>query len=223
MEMPSSEDSEVMTDSYGVFHDARLEAGGAALAPVRSAFAVVQTRLEGSHDARVDLEKSVVRAEALRVESETTVEQTLSTLDLGVLAAAGRKRTAEPYKTAFPNGLTGAVSPRGRAQLAEGIRIANHLVPTVGDSPAGVTDGLKTEVATLREQLADFARTLDAEDAVHAAVATAFLSELAARRAWREQYRKNFGLLTAHFGDDKRRIESFFKKPTKSRSTKKEA
>ena len=223
MEMPPSEDSKVLTDVSGVFHLARLEAGGAELAPVYAGFTVTQTRLEGSYDARTELEKSLVRAEAMRVASETTLEQTLSTLDLGVLAAAGRKRTSEPYRTTFPNGLTGAVSPRGRAQLAEGLRIANHLVPAAGDSPPAVTDGLKTEVATLRGELADFARTLDAEDAVHAAVATAFLNELAARRAWREQYRKDFGLLTAHFGADKRKIESFFKKPTKSRPTKKEA
>ena len=223
MEMPPSEDSEVLTDNYGLFHVARLEAGKGPLAAILAAFGIVQTRLEGAHDARVALEKSVVRAEAMRVESETTLEQMLRNIDLSVLAASGRKRTAEPYVSTFPKGLTGAIEPRGRAQLAEGVRIANHLVAADGTSPDGVTDGIKAEVATLRENLADFERTLNAEDAVHVALAAAFNSELAARRAWREQYRKDHGLLTAQFGQDKRKVESFFKKPTKPRQPGKPA
>jgi hypothetical protein len=156
--MPASEDSEVLTDTYGVFLDARLEAAGPELAHVDEAFGVVQERLEAAHDARTGLEKSLVRAEAMRVESETAVEQTLGSIDLSVLAASGRKRTAEPYVATFPKGLTGAIEPRGRAQLAEATRIANHLAPVEGASPAGVTDAIKTEVATLRERLANFAR-----------------------------------------------------------------
>ena len=220
MEMPASEDSEVLTDTYGVFLDARLEAAGPELAHVDEAFGVVQERLEATHDARTGLEKSLVRAEAMRVESETAVEQTLGSIDLSVLAASGRKRTAEPYVATFPKGLTGAIEPRGRAQLAEATRIANHLAPVEGASPAGVTDAIKTEVATLRERLANFERALNAEDAVHTAVLAAFASELAARRAWREQYRKTHGLLTAHFGQDKRKVESFFKAPGKAKKSK---
>ena len=223
MEMPSSEDSEALTDNYGLFHVARLEAGKAPLAAILAAFGIVQTRLEGAHDARVELEKSVVRAEAMRVDSETTLEQTLRAIDLSVLSASGRKRTAEPYVSTFPKGLTGAIEPRGRAQLAEGLRIANHLAPADGSAPEGVTNSIKAEVATLRENLADFERTLNAEDTVHVAVAAAFNSELAARRAWREQYRKDHGLLTAQFGQDKRKVESFFKRPPKARQPGKPA
>ena len=220
MEMPSSEDSLVLTGTYGVFHAARLEAGKAPLAAIALGFAVEQTRLEGAHAARAALEKSVVRAEAMRVGSETALEALLGSIDLSVLKASGRKRTAEPYVSTFPKGLTGAIAPRGRAQLAEAQRIANHLAPGAADSPAGVTDALHGEVALLREATLDFGRALDTEEAVSTAVSAAYAQELAARRSWREQYRKDFGLLTALFGVDKRKVESFFKAPGKAKRAK---
>ena len=127
-----------------------------------------------------------------------------------------RRRAEDPYKTAFPNGVTGAIAPRGRAQVLEAARISNYVAPEAGPAnPAIPAEALAT-VAALRAQLATFDAALTSEQATDAAYAAAFLAEFAARRAWREQYRKDFGLLTARFGSDKKKIESFFKKGGKS-------
>ena len=216
MQMPTSEGSEQLLRSYGKYHLAALKAEGAALAEMTREFEGVQSGLQRVYDLRVGLESAQAECEALRVVSETAVEQTLGKLDLQVLGAVNRRRGDDPYKSAFPDGVTGAISPRGRAQSAEATRIANYIAPLAGPSPEGIPAESLPVVATLRGQIATFDGALASETATDAAYAAAFLAEFAARRAWREQYRKNFGLLTARFGTNKKKIESFFKKVAKS-------
>lgn len=216
MQMPASEGSEPLLRVFGKFHLAAVKAEGAALAEMFREFDAAQTGLQRAFDLRIGLESSQAECEAMRVAAETSVEQTLGKLDLQLLGAVNRRRGDDPYKTAFPDGVTGAIAPRGRAQSAEALRIANYIAPLAGGSPAGIPAESLPLVATLRTQIANFDAALAAETATDEAYAAAFLAELAARRAWREQYRKDFGLLTARFGTDKRKIESFFKKAAKS-------
>jgi|GEM_PF-3540833 len=215
MQMPASEGSEPLLRSYGKYHLATLKAEGAPLAEMTRDFEGVQSGLQRAFDLRVGLESAQAECEAIRVVSETSLEQTLGKLELQLLGTVNRRRSDEPYKTAFPSGVTGAVSPRGRAQSAEALRIANYIAPLAGESPAGIPGESLPLVATLRAQVSTFDAALASEQATDDAYAAAFLAEFAARRAWREQYRKDFGLLTARFGTDKKKIESFFKKASK--------
>lgn len=221
MEMPSSTaSSETLLRTFGTFHAAALAAGGDATREVERAFAGSQERLEGALASRLAADAAESRAEALRVAAEVEVEANLATVDGLALLASGRKRAVEPYVRVFPHGLTGAVTPAGHDQLVEGRRVVGELLDTSGALKPGIPAELLAPATALAASLDRFDAALTTEQSAHEATNAAFSAELSARRGWREQYRKDFGVLTALFGGDKKKVESFFKRaPQKKKST----
>jgi hypothetical protein len=124
-----------------------------------------------------------------------------------VLLGVGKHRDRDPYASAFPGNLEGALKPKRRAQSTEARRIAGRVGPGSG-APA--------DVAPLVITLLAQADTLDvhvgAAETAQAAETEALGTERVEQRRWRDQYRKDHGLLTARYPSDKRRVESFFKK-----------
>lgn len=103
------------------------------------------------------------------------------------------------------------------AQAKEGHRIANLIAPTEGEPLPGLPEHAAVLATELRALCLVLEERVKADEAAEEAVRTAWLNELSERRRWREQYRKDHGLLTALFPTDPRLVDSFFKKPTKRR------
>lgn len=82
------------------------------------------------------------------------------------------------------------------------------------------TGGILADVGARAAALPGSLELLDVRLAsLSAAEKTALLTAAAAEgiqtRRWRDQYRKDHGLLTALYPNDPRKMESFFKKPAK--------
>jgi hypothetical protein len=212
MQMPSEgTSSEVLLDSYGEYHLAALGAEPRA-ASLRADFAARQQALRDALAARQAAGRSAQAAEALKVRAEQNLEDVLREFELGLLAAVGKRRERDPYKRVFPKNLLGALEPVGLAQVAEARRIADLLAPATGSPIEGVPPTLAPVVARLRQAADELERTVAADVAAERAYQTAFANELAERRRWREQYRKNHGLLLAMFADTPRKADTFFRR-----------
>ena len=219
MEMPPDSASSDVLLEHGAFHLAALGADDGAAA-MRDAFATVQDGLRTAQRATVGAREAAAGAEALRIAAEVRVETSLRKLELILLAGVNKRRKDEPYVSAFPEGVTGAIAPLGNGQVAEAKRILALLAPTAGEPPAGVpAEAGATLVELLRGATALEERVRN-EDAAAEAEARAFSTELSLRRSWREQYRKGHGLLTAQYPTDRKRVDSFFKKASKSKAKK---
>ena len=215
MEMPqASASTDTILDTYGEFHLAGMKAEPEA-AEISTDFETSQTTLRTTCDARKAADRVGVQVEALVYRAEIDLEKTLKQIEGRVLLFVDKNRKAEPYVTAFPNGLTGPLAPKGRAQSIEGRRIVGTLGPETGVS-ADVTS-LLPNVLTSATALDDRCTALEAAD--RAALAALALERTEVRH-WRDQYRKDHGLLTALWPNDKKRVESFFKHV---RQTKKKA
>lgn len=221
MEMPpESASSDVLLDTYGVHHEAML-AADPRTSLVHADFAPRQEDLRTAMEAREAAERALVAAEALRARAEIDVETIIRKIDLSLLGAVNKKRDADPYRRVLPANLEGALRPVGAAQAAEGVRIADLVAPPEGTAPV---PGLPGEAPPLGVELRAACVILDerskAAERAAQALDAAFLTELSERRRWREQYRKSHGRLTGIFGTDSRTIESFFKKPARSKKKK---
>lgn len=211
--------SETLLDSYGEYHLAALGAEPRA-EHIAAEFGNRQRSLRRALEARLAAERAAQATEALKIRGEADVEAKIRELELFVFAAARKNRKSDLYLRFFPKNLTGAIEPTGAAQVAEAERLANLAAPLpetppemrVPDLPEGI-ERIGTELralcAILRERIA-------ADEAAAKAVAEAFAVELSERRRWREQYRKDHGLLTALMPGDARTVESFFRKPPKT-------
>ncbi len=218
MEMPdASASSETLLDTYGEYHLTALGAEPQA-EDIEAMFSLRQSALRDALRARESAERLAQQMEALKVRAETEVENKIREIELMVLGVVNKKRDLDPYAIIFPKKLTGALKPSGAAQAKEGHRIANLIAPTEGDPVAGLpghAEGLGIELRALCVVLEE---RVKADEAAEEAVKTAWLNELSERRRWREQYRKDHGLLTALFPLEPRMVESFFKKPSKRRN-----
>jgi hypothetical protein len=221
MEMPKEESSsEALLETFGDFHIPALKGAGSTTQAVLDAFQPRQDGLANALAARKGAAKALAGAEALRIAAEVDVEATLTRLELIMLGSVGKKRDKDPYKTSYPKGVPGAIEPRGAAQAAEATRIADYLAPAQGAAPAGVPAEAAPVIVELRTATTVLSDRVKTETAAQAAYETAWLSELSERRRWREQYRKDHGLLTAIYGNDKKKIESFFKKVARGNGKK---
>jgi hypothetical protein len=206
MEMPQMNSStETHLDTFGEFHLSALKAEPEA-ADIATEFEGTQTTLRTTFDARKDADRVVVQVEALVYRGESDLEAAIKQVEGRVLLFINKNRKAEPYVTAFPNGLGGALAPKGKAQSTEARRIVASLGPATG-VPADVT-ALLPEVLRLATALDD---RCDALDAAEKAALAALALERTELRRWRDQYRKDHGLLTALWPSDKKRVETFFK------------
>jgi len=222
--------SETLLDDFGVHHLTML-ATDEATKPIHDEFAPLQQTLRELYEARQAAERSLTAAEALSQAAEQTLEEKLRVIEGLLLLAVMKNREADPYKAVFPHGLMGALSPRGRAQIIEAERILALLSPPPAPAepapaepaPAelkGVPDAVKAQLADLQAASETLRVRLNATDAADAAVVAAMTSELMQRRAWREQYRKDHGLLIALYPNSKRKVEGYFKSKS-SRKKKK--
>ena len=200
MRMPSEDSSsEVLLESLGEYHLAALGAEPQA-ASLRPDFA-----------ARQGAARAAMGAEALKVRAEENLENALREIELALLAVVEKKRQRDPYKRIFPDNLLGAIKPAGLAQVAEARRVADLVAPATGSAVAGVPATLAPATARLRQAADELERTVAADAAAERALQTAFANELAERRRWREQYRKNEGLLRALFFEAPRKVDTFFR------------
>lgn len=127
-----------------------------------------------------------------------------------MLAAVGKDRANAGYQAAFPQGLTGLVGLRGKAQEA---------------ATFAMTAALRARFAELAERhgadLKDFAKTAaEVEDAWRAAersAETAFVEERTARSELVRQLHSNRGALRALYPRHSRRVASDFP-PSHSRA-----
>jgi hypothetical protein len=168
-------------------------------------------------EAREAAERAETAALALKDRAEEDVESIIRTVELSVLAAVDKKRDRDPYRRIFPRNLHGAIAPKGAAQVAEGRRIANLLGPAEGEPLPGLPEEAARYAAELRAACDTLEARVRASEAAAAAVDAAFANELAERRRWHAQYRKDAGLLTALFPNDARLVDSFFRKPSRKR------
>lgn len=211
--------SDVLLDEFGEFHASALGAEPRA-AGIAAEFGARQSALRAALGAREAAERAAQATEALKVRAEIDVEKKIREIENSVLGKVERKRDRDPYRRMFPKNLEGAIEPVGAAQVAEGIRIANLAAPLPG-TPAAESplEGLPDDVPRLGAELRALCEILDqrvkADDAAAEAVALAFAAELSERRRWREQYRKDHGVLTGIMPSDPRTVESFFRKPPK--------
>jgi len=232
MKMPAiSAGSEKLLDDYGVHHLTMLATDQAAKA-IHDAFLPAQETLRALYDARQAAERALTAAEALSQAAEQSLEDKLRDIEGQLLLAVRKNREADPYKATFPHGLMAALSPRGRAQITEAKRILSLLSPPatpalpapaepapVEPAPAepapavlqGVPDAVKALLADLHAGIETLRVRLDATDAADTAAVAAMTSELMQRRVWREQYRKDYGLLIALYPNNKRKVEGYFK------------
>lgn len=203
--------TETLLDSYGTYHLAALKAEPKAK-DIATDFGKQQTDLEAACDITKAAEKAEVVAQALADRAEADVEDSIRQVEGRVLLSVNKKRKAEPYVTAFPKGLTGALRHLGKSQAAEAYRIASVLDPYVENLPE--LSKLLTDMTTQADLLNDRHETLEA---CEMAVSSALATERTQKRLWRAQYRKDFGLLTSLFPLDKKRVNSFFKATRKNR------
>jgi hypothetical protein len=212
MEMPQPTSStETHLDTYGEFHLSALKAEPEA-ATIATELEACQTTLRTALTARKGAELLVIQLEALELRAETDLEDQVKQVEGHTLLSVKKNRQAEPYITAFPKGLVGALAPRQKGQSAEARRIVSSLGPETG-VPAAVT-ALLPEVLRLATLLDERCDAVDA--ALRAAVAALAIEKTELRR-WREQYRKDHGLLTVLWPNDKKRVESFFKKVSRTK------
>ena len=220
MEMPHEKaSSDVLLDDFGEFHASAL--GAEPRAEILAVeFGRRQSALRAALAAREAAERTAQATEALKVRAEIDVENKIRELELSVLGSVNKKRDRDPYRRMYPKNLEGALQPIGAAQVTEGNRIANLAAPQPG-TPAAESplEGLPDDAARLGTELRGLCVILDqrvkAADAAAEAVALAFAVELSERRRWREQYRKDHGVLTGLMPSDPRTVESFFRKPPK--------
>lgn len=211
MRMPSEDSSsEVLLESLGEYHLAALGAEPQAASLVPD-FTARQQALRDALSARQGASRAAMGAEALKVRAEENLENVLREVELALFAAVEKKRQRDPYKRIFPANLLGALKPAGLAQVAEARRVADLVAPATGTAVDGVPATLAPTAARLRQAADELERTVAADSAAERAYQTAFANELAERRRWREQYRKDFGLLSAMFYETPRRVTTFFK------------
>jgi hypothetical protein len=214
MEMPLVTNStETHLDTFGDFHLTALKAEPAA-ATIATGFDVVQTALGDALKVRKAADVVAAECEAILFRAEVNLEDLVKQVEGRALLHVKKNRKAEPYVTAFPKGLGGALAPTGKSQSAEARRIVTSLGPETG-VPADVT-ALLPEVTRLATQLDE---KCDASEAAARAAHAALAVEKTELRRWREQYRKDHGLLTVLWPTDRKRVESFFKKVKRNKKT----
>lgn len=151
-------------------------------------------------------------SEALAATAEIELEGYVRDIESDLLSAVDKQRKVDPYAACFPNNLTGALKPRGNAQADEAARI----LALVGKLQ-GVPEHTHSRVSATTRAIDTLRTRVASADTAEAAVSAALTSERMAQRAWRDQYRKTHGLLTALYPRDKRKVEGFFKKVRKRR------
>ena len=215
MRMPSEESSsEVLLETLGEYHLAALGAEPQAAGLVAD-FTARQQALRDALAARQGAARAAMGAEALKVRAEENLENALREIELALFAVVEKKRQRDPYKRIFPDNLLGAIKPAGLAQVAEARRVADLVAPATGSAVAGVPATLGPVAARLRQAADELERTVAADSAAERALQTAFANELAERRRWREQYRKDFGMLSALFYENPRKVTTFFRSDNK--------
>lgn len=210
MEMPSeTAGTDTILDTYGEHHDAALGADPAAAA-IAAEFSPRQAALRAALEARFASERALTRLMALGFTCEGDIEECIRNIEGRVLLAVGKDRDEDPYAGAFPGALTGALKYVGKAQSAEFRRIAGLLASD---------DRVPADARSLLPNGERLACALDSSvdrcDAAVTALGAALTAEAAERRRWLEQYRKDFGLLTAVYPKNRARVERFFKKPAR--------
>ncbi len=220
MRMPDADaSSAVLADTFGEYHHAALRAAPPATA-IASEFGARQQSLRTAEAARQAASRAAVAAEALKEQAEGEAEDVLREVEGMLLVACKKQRNQDPYRQVFPDNLLGAVRPRGAAQVVEARRVAGLIGPTNGAPLAKVPASLGPVAVRLRAAADALERAEASDRAAELALEAAFATELAERRRWREQYRKDEGLLIAIFPDNLRKVEKFFKD---GRRTKKSA